>query len=71
MATTANTYPGSVRASAPALPALLSQFNAWRARRRERRQVIRELSAHTDRQLADMGITRGDIRAVAAGTFRR
>ena len=42
----------------------------WVARR-EVARIARELNAHNDKQLADMGITRADIPAIARGTFRR
>ena len=41
------------------------------ARRRKRNRIIRELSAYSDRELADIGLVRSDIRDVANGTFRR
>ena len=34
---------------------------------RRERESVRELSRLTDRELADLGIARADIRAVAAG----
>lgn len=34
-------------------------------------RVAAELSRFTDRQLADLGLTRGDIPAVARGELRR
>lgn len=34
---------------------------------RRYRQVVRELNAMDNRELADLGITRGDIHAVALG----
>lgn len=40
---------------------------AWEARRR----TIRELMALDDRMLSDLGITRGDIASIAAGTHSR
>lgn len=45
----------------------------WTAIRQaqERRDIIEELSAKDDRLLADIGITRGQIRAVAEGAVRR
>ena len=42
------------------------RFSAWR----RERETIRELSMLTGRELADLGIGRGDIPFVAAGTFR-
>ena len=35
---------------------------------RREREAVRELSRLTDRELADLGIARSDIRAVASGT---
>ena len=48
---------------------LLSFFNRYntnRAIRKKRNQTIRELSSLTDYELNDIGISRGDIRAVAS-----
>lgn len=36
-----------------------------------RRRVAHELSALSDRDLADIGVVRDDIPGIAAGTFRR
>ena len=38
---------------------------------REYRRNLDELAHLTDRELADIGINRSEIYAVAAGTFRR
>ncbi|HEX3982727.1 MAG TPA: hypothetical protein VHX12_03445 [Acidisoma sp.] len=38
---------------------------------RERRRIARELSTYSDGELAELGFSRFDIPAVAAGTFRR
>jgi uncharacterized protein YjiS (DUF1127 family) len=43
----------------------------WRERRRRRAQITRELLSYTDRELFDLGITRGDIPAIVNGTYRR
>ncbi|WP_436639980.1 DUF1127 domain-containing protein [Microbaculum sp. FT89] len=40
-------------------------------RRREADRIVRELSRMTDRDLADIGLGRGDIMAVANGSFVR
>jgi uncharacterized protein YjiS (DUF1127 family) len=37
----------------------------------QQRRVVRELAAFSDRELADLGLTRGDIGAVASGALRR
>lgn len=68
MTTFATVYGITDRAAIPNLRAILRDFLA---RQRQRRQIIRELTGHTDRQLADMGVTRSDIPAIAAGRFRR
>ena len=34
------------------------------------RQAYRELSALTDRELNDMGISRSEIKAIAMGTYK-
>ncbi len=36
----------------------------------QRRRIIRELSMYTDQELAELGFSRGDIPAVASGSFR-
>lgn len=41
------------------------------ARRRAANAAFRELSELNDRELADLGIGRGDIRAVVNGTYAR
>jgi uncharacterized protein YjiS (DUF1127 family) len=38
---------------------------------RQQNRVARELSLLSDRELADFGLSRGDIPAVARGEFRR
>jgi uncharacterized protein YjiS (DUF1127 family) len=38
---------------------------------RERRRIARELSTYSDSELAELGFSRLDIPAVAAGTYRR
>jgi len=46
-------------------------LNEKRIKRKEIKNTIRQLSALTDRELNDMGLTRGDIYSVAHGTFHR
>lgn len=69
------TFTGTFSSPAPAvLPSPRSIFAAMRATAASffaRQLLIRELESHTDRQLADMGITRSDIPAVASGRFVR
>lgn len=43
-------------------------LNEKRIRRKEIRNTIKELSALSNRELWDMGITRGDIYSIAHGT---
>ena len=42
------------------------RFRAWLSRERRRRQTVRELSAMPDDILADIGVERADIPAIAA-----
>jgi uncharacterized protein YjiS (DUF1127 family) len=50
---------------------LAVNFLAYRAAARERNRIVRELSSYTDAELGELGFSRYDIRAVAAGTYRR
>ncbi len=43
----------------------------WIARRREIARIEFELNTYSDTNLADLGLTRGDIHDVARGRFRR
>jgi uncharacterized protein YjiS (DUF1127 family) len=49
------------------LAKLIRLFHAWRSYERS----MRELSRLDDRELADIGISRSEIRAVARGVTRR
>jgi uncharacterized protein YjiS (DUF1127 family) len=49
------------------LAKLIRLFRAWRSYERS----MHELSRLDDRELADIGITRAEIRAVAWGATRR
>jgi uncharacterized protein YjiS (DUF1127 family) len=60
-----------VRPSLEGIFAFLSRPRAWLANRGQIARITRELSCHSDRDLADMGLTRSDIPAVARGTYRR
>jgi uncharacterized protein YjiS (DUF1127 family) len=44
---------------------LFAQLNGWLAGRRHQRATVAELSALSDQQLADVGVLRGDIDAIA------
>jgi uncharacterized protein YjiS (DUF1127 family) len=46
-------------------------FAAGRAERLERRQVARELSLFSDRELSELGFSRADLGAIEAGSYRR
>jgi uncharacterized protein YjiS (DUF1127 family) len=50
---------------------LAERVRAWMGRRREIARVEFELGTYSDRHLADLGLTRGDIPEVARGRFRR
>ena len=50
---------------------LPSRLRRWNVRRNEMARVRLELDGYTDRQLIDLGISRSDIPAVAAGEWRR
>ncbi len=47
------------------------RLQAFRAAMRERNRISRELSTYSDDELGELGLSRCDIPAVAAGTFRR
>jgi uncharacterized protein YjiS (DUF1127 family) len=53
-----------------AFRALAERLGAWRDRRRLEAQTYRELMAHSDRELLDLGISRGEIRTIARGDGR-
>lgn len=48
-----------------------ASFAAWRAERRKRAQIARELAVYTDRELFDLGIQRADFPAIIDGTYSR
>jgi uncharacterized protein YjiS (DUF1127 family) len=50
---------------------LKQRFVDWRATRRRREQIWRELHSYSDRDLFDLGISRADIPAIVAGTYSR
>jgi uncharacterized protein YjiS (DUF1127 family) len=49
---------------------LRERLALWRERRAARLQIERDLNDHTDRQLAELGLSRSDIHAVAGGSYR-
>ena len=44
---------------------------AYRGEQRRRTQIVRELSAYTSRELAELGFSRADFPAILKGTYRR
>jgi uncharacterized protein YjiS (DUF1127 family) len=50
---------------------LRERFTDRRATNAKRRQIARELAAHNDRELFDLGITRANIPQILDGTFSR
>jgi uncharacterized protein YjiS (DUF1127 family) len=46
-------------------------FTTWRAERRERARISRELATYTDLELVDLGIQSADIPAIINGTYTR
>ena len=50
---------------------LLARMASWQERRRTVARITRELMSYTDRELMDLGLTRGDISDVANGRLTR
>ena len=50
---------------------VFERIEAWRARRRQAARIAFELNCYSERELADLGLTRSDIPLVARGDFRR
>lgn len=61
----------SGRGLAERFQGLRARYEAHMAVVRERRRIARELETYSDEQLAELGFSRFDIPAVAAGTYRR
>jgi uncharacterized protein YjiS (DUF1127 family) len=59
------------RSLARSISALPAQWKARRDEQRRRRQILRELNAHTDRELADLGFSRADFPSILDGSYRR
>ncbi len=67
-----STHVGVVRGSVSVLDkvaGLMTAFRGWRARRQEIVRVARELDCYSDRDLAELGLFRNDIPAVARGEY--
>jgi len=72
MATTFHGVSGLATTSLRArLRTAIRSFQAWRAERRRRAEVLRELAKFDDRDLRDLAISRYDFAAIARGNFRR
>ncbi|GAB0117508.1 DUF1127 domain-containing protein [Acidisoma sp. 7E03] len=72
MATLAQSQTRSLgRVLAERFQGLRARYAAHMAVVRERRRIARELETYSDEQLAELGFSRFDIPAVAAGTYRR
>ncbi len=72
LAFTSRTQPTGLWAAARAkLGELRREWQQAAARRQEIARITHELSVCTDRQLADLGLSRGDIPDVARGSFKR
>ena len=52
-------------------PGLFARIDAWRAKRRQAARIAFELNCYSERELADLGLTREDIVSVARGEYRR
>jgi uncharacterized protein YjiS (DUF1127 family) len=63
--------PARHRAAPFNLHASLERVRDAYERRQQYLKTVRELSAMSDRDLADIGIRRGDFHSVAKGTFIR
>ncbi len=50
---------------------LTLRIEAYRAAARQRNRILRELSCYSDDELSELGFSRSDVPAVAAGTYRR
>ena len=66
-------YTNIVRASAPVfdLSGMIAAFHAWRARRQAIARITRELECYSNGELAELGLSRGDIPAVARDSLAR
>ena len=51
------------------LSQMVASLTESRRRRLEQNRIRAELSTYSNRELADLGLSRGDIDAIARGTF--
>jgi uncharacterized protein YjiS (DUF1127 family) len=56
---------------ADSVSAVTFSIQARFAEAQERRRISKELSMYTDRELQELGFSRNDIPAIAAGHYRR
>jgi uncharacterized protein YjiS (DUF1127 family) len=59
------------RSLADRLNAVTFSVQARFAEAKERRRISNELAMYTDRELQELGFSRSDIPAIAAGNYRR
>ena len=59
----------ALRESISGASSFFSTLAAAYAARRQRRSAFHELNQLNDRELADLGLARSDIRSVVSGTF--
>jgi len=59
------------RTLADSFNAVTFSVQARFAEAKERRRISKELSMYTDRELQELGFSRSDIPAIAAGHYRR
>lgn len=50
---------------------LSTRYRDFLLARAERQRIFNELNSCTDRELAELGISRADIGAIADGTYQR
>ncbi|MTJ82207.1 MAG: DUF1127 domain-containing protein [Telmatospirillum sp.] len=50
---------------------LSTRYRDFLQARAERQRIFNELNSCTDRELAELGISRADIGAIADGTYQR
>lgn len=72
MATLAQSQNRSLgRVLAERIQGLRARYDVQMSALRERRRITRELETYSDDELSELGLSRFDIPAVAAGTYRR
>lgn len=50
---------------------ILDRVRLWRAARQAEQQILRELSTYTDRELAELNLSRGDVADIAREGYRQ